>query len=327
MKILITGINGFIGAALSKKLFMQNHEVYGITRDKRSLPLEILEKFTIIQGDLLKGVKIPEVDVIIHCAARTNEKIMSTLLNKTNVDATRKLFSQLNKDTHIIFLSCDTIYNLNEEAHTEIETIKKALLDSQGRSKFDAEQMLKADFTDRDITILRPSMTYGIGDSRWLSKILELRKNGKIHAPGNLNCQKSMCCIENLVDTILHFIENPTKGIQTYNVADYKIYPWEEIISSILTRAYDEKFMYESKSEVFARIKAGLATVLRPGSNLTQSRIDFFTQSHILDTTKLQRLDVKFDYHFENYFDKYFEWISNTGVKKIKKNHYTIPWI
>lgn len=327
MKILITGINGFIGAALSKKLFLQNHEVYGLTRDKRSLPLEILEKFTIIQGDLLKGIKVPEVDVIIHCAARTNEKVMSTLLNKTNVDATRKLFNQLDKNTHIIFLSCESIYNLNEDAHSENETIKKALLDSQGRSKFDAEQMLKDNFADRNITILRPSMTYGIGDSRWLTKILELRKNGKIHAPGDLNCQKSMCCIENLVQTILYFIENPIKGIQTFNVADNKIYPWEEIISSILTRAYDEEFVYESKSEVFARIKAGLATVLRPGSSLTQSRIDFFTQSHILDTSKLKSLNIPFEYNFENYFDKYFEWIINTGVKKIKKNHYTIPWI
>lgn len=327
MKILITGISGFIGAALSKKLFLQNHEVYGITRDKRNLPIEILEKFNIIQGDLLKDVKIPEVDVIVHCAARTNEKVMSTLLNKTNVEATKKLFNKLNKNVHIIFLSCDSIYNLDERVHRENEEIKKALLDSQGRSKFDAENMLHEDFSDRNITILRPAMTYGIGDSRWLTKILELRKKGKIYAPGNLNCEKSMCCIENLIQAVLFFSKNQTNGIQIYNIADNQTYQWEDIISSVLSRAYDEKFEYQTKSEVLSRIRAGLSTVLRPGSNLTQSRIDFFTQSHVLDTTKLGKYNITFKYHFNNYFDKYFEWINNTGIKKIKNSHYTIPWI
>ena len=78
-KVLVTGVTGFIGSELAKKLVENGNQVYGITRHcaSRSLkPLEeILNEITLINADvaeyssILQALSSSNPDYIIHLAA------------------------------------------------------------------------------------------------------------------------------------------------------------------------------------------------------------------------------------------------------------------
>ena len=78
-KVLITGISGFIGRHLAKKLASIGYNVTGISTH----PF-IMDTVSVIQADILDAKKIQEVckgkDIIIHLAAVTTH---DELVNKT----------------------------------------------------------------------------------------------------------------------------------------------------------------------------------------------------------------------------------------------------
>lgn len=51
VKVLVTGISGYVGGALAPRLVREGHEVVGFTRDRRRVALEI----PIVEGDVLTG--------------------------------------------------------------------------------------------------------------------------------------------------------------------------------------------------------------------------------------------------------------------------------
>ena len=79
MKVLITGILGFIGSHLAEKIVNNGDEVYGLVRRVANRKLEsvgkILEDITLITGDITdyastrNAIKTANPDVVIHLAA------------------------------------------------------------------------------------------------------------------------------------------------------------------------------------------------------------------------------------------------------------------
>jgi uncharacterized protein YbjT (DUF2867 family) len=56
VKVLVTGISGYVGGALAPRLVREGHEVVGFTRDRRRVALEI----PIVEGDVLTGAGLEE---------------------------------------------------------------------------------------------------------------------------------------------------------------------------------------------------------------------------------------------------------------------------
>ena len=60
--VLITGINGFIGGNLAKKLICENANVFGLIRNSTQSTLlyyeDLVKKITVIEGDLVEKDKI-----------------------------------------------------------------------------------------------------------------------------------------------------------------------------------------------------------------------------------------------------------------------------
>jgi GDP-4-dehydro-6-deoxy-D-mannose reductase len=72
-KVLITGVNGFVGRHLVNELVKNSYEVYGLTRaDDRAIE----ENYSVIVGDVLDSEGVYEVlkslkpDVVVHLAAQ-----------------------------------------------------------------------------------------------------------------------------------------------------------------------------------------------------------------------------------------------------------------
>ena len=72
MKVLITGINGFIGRHLAKALILKGYDVIGLDRYRKCIVQGVDQYYSgTILNRILVGKAMDKVDAIIHLAALT----------------------------------------------------------------------------------------------------------------------------------------------------------------------------------------------------------------------------------------------------------------
>ena len=118
MKVLITGVAGFIGSSLANAHLGQGDEVYGVdnfsTGQHRNL--ENLEGLDFINASVSDSISsLPKtVDIVYHFASPASpEKYMAQALNtmEVNTSATLKLLEYASSNgAHLIFASTSEIY-------------------------------------------------------------------------------------------------------------------------------------------------------------------------------------------------------------------------
>ena len=155
MKILITGIKGFIGNNLKKK-FKKNYKIYGISSKN-----DIFEYKRLIKNKI-------KPNIIFHCAGSglvgTNLISYNAHKNK-NLNSTKKLVKFIKKSRlkkiKVIFLSSQAVYG--KVFSNKISEKNRVLpISAYGKTKLSAEkEILK--IKDNSIIILRIFSIYGIG--------------------------------------------------------------------------------------------------------------------------------------------------------------------
>ena len=104
MKIIITGINGFIGSQIANRFINNGHEILGIGRQHEMSKL-INPKADYLQWDLrIPGTSQLTADVIIHSAALANDFGSYSEFYENNVTATKNLLHTLSNIPIFIFL-------------------------------------------------------------------------------------------------------------------------------------------------------------------------------------------------------------------------------
>lgn len=132
MKILVTGIYGFIGSQLINQLLMEGHQVTGFgrstnQRNKKRLIDPCNKNLKIIHGDLTGDITelCEDIDVVIHTAAKTfvDHSIRTPMpFIQSNLVGTYNLLesARLNKVKRYIQVSTDEVYgSILEGSHTE----------------------------------------------------------------------------------------------------------------------------------------------------------------------------------------------------------------
>ncbi len=135
MKYLVTGVAGFIGAAVCETLCAQGHEVVGIDNlnDYYSLQLKLARlahikhpNFHFIKGDIVNRELIDQLflehqfDVVIHLAAQAGVRY-SIENPKAYIDSNIQGFfniidcSAQHKVSHFVYASSSSVYGLNKE--------------------------------------------------------------------------------------------------------------------------------------------------------------------------------------------------------------------
>jgi nucleoside-diphosphate-sugar epimerase len=126
MKALVTGCAGFIGSHLVDKLLEQGYEVIGIDCFTDYYSREIKEanianavnhiNFKLIEEDILKMDKYPEVDCVFHEAAQAGVRASwgknFEVYSRNNIEATQKLL-EFYKDRAIkkfVYASSSSVY-------------------------------------------------------------------------------------------------------------------------------------------------------------------------------------------------------------------------
>lgn len=230
MKILLTGVSGFIGRHLMPVLVEDNNDIIAIVRDDN-----------IQETSRVKVVKLPSinkdtnwepilqcVDAIIHLAARAHvlEEFVADPLEefrKINTHGTLHLAKCAANSgvKRFIFLSSIGV-NGNKSIAPFTEKSVPNPVENYAISKFEAEEGLKkiASETGMEIVIVRPPLVYGPNCPGNFLALLKLISFGLPLPFGAIKNKRSFIDVNNLADFLLRCVERPEAANKTFLIAD-----------------------------------------------------------------------------------------------------------
>ena len=226
MKILITGVAGFIGQNLAPLLKKKGHYVIGldIYSDIQSEISEYIDEYR--QYDLLSRGKLEQIvkgiDYVVHLAGEASVNADKKQLKLKNELATSYLVEALakNENQKIIFLSSEKV---NKKKHLYAESKKRA----------ENKIIFSSSNSGLKYTILRCAAIYGKGMKSNLMRWLEKVELGSIRMMPPTNSEISMIGLNDLCQIISGCIDNIATDNKTYLVTDGHSYMISEIESVV----------------------------------------------------------------------------------------------
>lgn len=233
LKILLTGANGFVGAALLQRLQEDGCDVAVIVRSlvpnwSGAVPTACF--LGELGGASNFATAVLGIDTVIHLAARvhvmhevTEDSLMA--FRAVNVDGTLNLARQAAAAGVKRFVFVSSVKVNGEctqtgQAFTESEIPNPQ--DAYGISKHEAELALRqlAAETDMQVVIIRPPLVYGPGVKANFAALLKVVQRGWPLPLGAVRNQRSLVGLDNLVDFIVTCISHPKAANQIFMVSD-----------------------------------------------------------------------------------------------------------
>ncbi len=233
MKILITGVHGFVGSNLVKAL-SKEHTIYGL--DIVS-PIKEGVRFTFSWDFLDKPDEIPAVDAIIHLAGKahdTKNEAAADVYFKVNTDLTKKIYDYFLKSKAKKFIFFSTAKAAADKVDGILtEDVVPSPVGPYGESKIAAEKYIQEHLNDeKQVYILRPCMIHGPGNKGNLNLLYGVVKKGILWPLGAFENRRTFTSIENLNFVIEGLL---TKDVPTgiYNMGDDEALSTNELIEEI----------------------------------------------------------------------------------------------
>ena len=237
MKILITGVHGFVGSNLVKALSKDN-TIYGL--DIIS-PLKEGIRFTFGWDNLDDG-QIPDVDAIIHLAGKahdTKNQAAADVYFKVNTDLTKKVFDYfLAHESIKKFVFFSTAKAAADKVDGVLtEDVVPSPVGPYGESKIAAEEYIlsrikELENTTKQVYIFRPCMIHGPGNKGNLNLLYNVVKKGIPWPLGAFENHRTFTSIENICFAVNGVL---TKDVPSgiYNMGDDEALSTNELIEEI----------------------------------------------------------------------------------------------
>jgi nucleoside-diphosphate-sugar epimerase len=293
MKILITGINGFVGNNLVTSL-RDSHLLYGL--DIISLP-----KVGVIKTFLWTELnEISQCDIIIHLAGKahdTKNKTNAQVYFDVNTRLTEKIYDWFLNSNAKKFIFFSSVKAAADRVDCSIltEDILPSPKGPYGESKIAAEdyilsKMASISDSNKDTYILRPCMIHGPGNKGNLNLLYNVIKKGIPYPLGAFENKRSFTSIDNLCYVISQLIEKEVEsGI--YNVCDDESISTNELISIIAEVTGSPNRIWNWNPQVISYC-AKIGTLLH--LPLNSERLQKLTENYVVSNAKLKKvLDIK----------------------------------
>ena len=205
----VTGATGFIGTRLTKKLIESGTKVTCLVRQQSNIQTLKNLGCEFVYGDLrnetltLPGLE--RCDTLFHVAAMKNAANPKDML-AINPCATRNLFEavlQSSATPRVVHVSSLAACGPSTKHRPTVETDRAAPVSYYGRSKLESERIAST-YADRlPISIVRPPIVMGQGDSNGL-KMFKLIEQFNYHLiPGLKDRQYSAIHVDDLVNALI----------------------------------------------------------------------------------------------------------------------------
>ena len=261
MKILITGIHGFVGSNLVEAL-KKEHTIYGLDIIN---PIRDGIRFTFNWDDLDKEGEIPDVDAIIHLAGKahdTKNKSAADAYFKVNTELTKKIFDYYlaspRAKKFIFFSTAKAAADKVDGVLTE--DVLPSPVGPYGESKIAAERYIldkigslreklnenldqnslksfeintdDTNRTNKQVYIFRPCMIHGPGNKGNLNLLYNVVKKGIPWPLGAFENRRTFTSIENICFAVNGVL---TKDVPSgiYNMGDDEALSTNELIEEI----------------------------------------------------------------------------------------------
>jgi len=298
MKILITGIHGFVGTNLVNALKAQ-HTIYGldiIAPQKEG----VVKTYTWAELEI-----IPAVDVVIHLAGKahdTKNQTNAQVYFDINTGLTQKIYDWFLSSEAKKFIFFSSVKAAADKVEGEIltEEIVPSPKGPYGESKIKAEEYLishqssvisqqsllpTTTYPLKSTYILRPCMIHGPGNKGNLNLLYKVVKKGIPYPLGAFENRRSFCSIDNLSFVISGLIENDVaSGI--YNVGDDESLSTNELITLMATTMGKPASIWKWNKAVI-QLGAKVGTVLH--LPLNTERLQKLTENYVVSNVKIKQ--------------------------------------
>lgn len=290
MRILITGVHGFVGTNLVKEL-SRKHSIFGLDIVN---PIKEGIKFTYKWEDLDKE-KMPEVDAIIHLAGKahdTKNEAAAEAYFKVNRDLTIKIFDYFlaheNIKKFVFFSTAKAAADRVEGVLTE--DVVPSPVGPYGESKIEAEKYLLSKMEEvrsksKDVYIFRPCMIHGPGNKGNLNLLYGVVKKGIPWPLGAFENRRTFTSIENICFAVNGVL---TKDVESgiYNMGDDEALSTNELIEEICKSLGKKAHIW--------RLPKGLMTGLAKLGGilhlpLNPERLQKLTENYVSSNAKIKK--------------------------------------
>lgn len=252
--ILLTGASGFIGFHTAVHLKNMGFNVHTPVRERSISKVKIgkleAEGISVIPGSFyddntLDKLSRHEYFSIIHLAAIRGEvKEQKSNYYDININATKKLLEFAKSKSIHRFLYCSTVGVLGTIPHPQPASINNTPNpdNSYHQSKWEAEELVRKYHSDNLKTIiLRPTITYGVGDDGFMLKLVNLVSRKKF-----INCTKTILIhllnVETFAKLVVNILKYDNFNGNTYIVADEQPVKLQELVDVIHQDIYESKY-------------------------------------------------------------------------------------
>jgi nucleoside-diphosphate-sugar epimerase len=286
MKVLITGITGFVGSNIVTSFSsLNNFTVYGLDIIKPLL--EGVDE--IFEWDELEV--IPDMDVIIHLAGKAHDTANTSKEQDyidINYGLTKKIYDYFLQSSAKQFYLMSSVKAVADSVVGVLaEDVKPSPQTPYGKSKLLAEEYLLSikPIDGKQVYIYRPCMVYGSGNKGNLNLLFKIVSKGIPWPLGSFNNSRSFFSVKNLSFVINEFIiNNYESGI--YHLSDDNPISTNNLINIIAdVNNKKARILYIPKSLI--RFIAKIGTVLH--LTLTTERLNKLTESYIVSNEKLKK--------------------------------------
>lgn len=293
MKILVTGVHGFVGSNLVEAL-KKEHTIYGL--DIIS-PIRDGVRFTFSWDFLYKENEIPEVDAIIHLAGKahdTKNQAAADVYFKVNTELTKKVFDY--------FLAHESIkkfvfFSTAKAAADKVdgiltEDVVPSPVGPYGESKIAAERYILdkltvdgLQLTGKQVYIFRPCMIHGPGNKGNLNLLYNVVKKGIPWPLGAFENRRTFTSIENICFAVNGVL---TKDVPSgiYNMGDDEALSTNELIEEICKSL-------GKKAHIWKLPKGMMNGVAKIGDKLhlplNSERLRKLTENYISSNAKIKK--------------------------------------
>lgn len=293
MKILITGVHGFVGSNLVSALQKKN-TIYGldiVAPEKEGV------KYTFPWDFLDKEGEIPPVDAIVHLAGKahdTKNQAAAEVYFKVNRDLTIKIFDYFCSHPEIKkFVFFSTAKAAADRVDGVLtEDVVPSPVGPYGESKIAAENYILScmrdnpdAFAGRGVYIFRPCMIHGPGNKGNLNLLYNVVKKGIPWPLGAFENRRTFTSVENICFAVNGVL---TKDVESgiYNMGDDEALSTNELIEEICKSL-------GKKARIWRLPKGLMFFVARLGGwlhlPLDSERLRKLTEDYVASNAKIKR--------------------------------------
>jgi len=283
MKIFMTGVSGFLGQHIVKKLTESGHRITALIRPTSDV--SHLKQYNIeyITGNIREDSWLDSVkgfDAIVHAA--TSKGGTWEDFYEENVLSTKRLLEHAKKENigKFIFISSVVVYDhsnaKNGTAFPEDSPFEKEYTNHYSRSKIEAEELIK-EFHEKHglkTVVLRPAALYGPGGLLYPARLgISAGANGYILVGGGKSAL-TLTHVKTVADAVEKVLNCEKCSGKAYNLTEDKTVTKREYLELLKKHLNPEFKIIKIWYPVVKFIAFGLRTMLKIMGQTAPSRIN-----------------------------------------------------